>query len=146
MNFKLVSENYHSDTPESNKILFSEIEKVIPNIEMIYSLIQDPTLNINAIGEFRGATALLEACYNGNADIVEALLEHPNINPNIQDSLGFTPLMIASQMGNHRIIEMLLQLPITNVEIRNSKRKSAWGLADHNTRAMFPELNPIKRQ
>lgn len=54
-----------------------------------------------------GRTALLEAAWNGSADIVEYLLGR-GADPNAADRSGFTPLMRAAEGGHGAIAAALL--------------------------------------
>ena len=52
---------------------------------------------------------------HGFEEIVEMLLQHKNIQINLQDEDGDTALMYASMYGHKKIVQMLLQFE--NIEI-----------------------------
>ena len=63
-------------------------------------------INVNVTYEF-GITPLDIAVYNGNADIVKALVI-AGADVNVTDKYGNTPLMKASRQGNLEIFEVLV--------------------------------------
>ena len=65
--------------------------------------------DVNHIDKKTGATALLRACENSNLPIVEFLLEHGDVDPNIGSTeKGTTPLHVASRLGNKNMTRLLL--------------------------------------
>ena len=71
--------------------------------------------NINHIDNY-GYVPLHHAIKNKNYFAIEQLLEHPNININIQNKIGESALHIACNYENVKIIEMLLDKKI-NINI-----------------------------
>lgn len=63
--------------------------------------------DINECEASSGRTGLLEAAWNGNADIAAFLLER-GADPNIADRSGYTPLMRAAEGGHDSIAAALL--------------------------------------
>ena len=63
-------------------------------------------------------TALYYACEDGNNDLVELLLAHPNIDPNAAGEYGDTPLTIASNDCRGKIVKLLLAHPMIDVNKR----------------------------
>ncbi|MDF3022918.1 MAG: ankyrin-3 [Alphaproteobacteria bacterium] len=57
--------------------------------------------------EADGTSALHYAAKSGNADLLDALLEHPRIIVDARDDQGITPLMEASRNGKNAAIEKL---------------------------------------
>ena len=55
-----------------------------------------------------GTTALIIACYHGDASILQLLIEN-NANLNLQTNTGWTGLMYASLLGKSGILNLLLQ-------------------------------------
>jgi len=58
-----------------------------------------------------GLTALHFATLTDNADLVQKLLDHDDIQPNIEDKKGFTPVMAASIKGKTNSLKVLLEHP-----------------------------------
>ena len=54
-----------------------------------------------------GSTALYCASFSGHTEIVQLLLNHPDIKVNITNRDGRTPLKIASEEGHTQIMELL---------------------------------------
>jgi ankyrin repeat protein len=52
--------------------------------------------------------ALQNACQEGDTERVKALLDYPNINPNIQNKDGFTPLHLGCINGHTEAVKALL--------------------------------------
>jgi len=76
-------------------------------------------VNINeADCDGNNVTALYYACEDGNNDLVELLLAHPNIDPNAAGEYGDTPLTIASNDGRGKIVKLLLAHPMIDVNKR----------------------------
>jgi ankyrin repeat domain-containing protein 50 len=79
--------------------------------EVVFALLNEPNLQLNAnYGEYK-ATALHEAVLNGHVDIVEALLQHPGIEVNSVDCYGDAALVWAARKGQSNVVKLLLQHP-----------------------------------
>ena len=65
--------------------------------------------NVNAQRDTDGATALLAASGNGHVEIVNLLLQHDNVDVNIQRKNGGTALVMASRGGHLDVVCALLQ-------------------------------------
>ena len=94
-----------------------------------------------------GWTALIRASANGRTEIVQMLLERPEIDVNLQNRWGRTALMWASQYANKsesgnssKILELLLQRPEIDKSLKDKNKRSAWVFAKDKTRIRFPEL------
>jgi ankyrin repeat protein len=57
-----------------------------------------------------GQTALVAALKEDSHDVVEALLKHPALQPDLANRAGETPLMMAALRGNRAMVERLLAL------------------------------------
>lgn len=55
-------------------------------------------------------TALYLASCHGHAPFVSALLQHPDIDPNLGDARAVTPLLAALLQGHHHIVLLLLRV------------------------------------
>jgi ankyrin repeat protein len=62
------------------------------NLQMLKTLVDHSSIDINAKDE-NSSTALVEACLKLKPDAVEILLGHPNVDLNLQGSLGRSALM-----------------------------------------------------
>jgi ankyrin repeat protein len=77
---------------------------------------------------------LSQAAYQGDADVVEKLLNYPDINVNPLTRIGRTPLMCAMDTlcnsGNYeRIVELLVAHPETDLNAKDQYGDSALDLA-----------------
>lgn len=78
------------------------------NISMVKVLLRSLYLNPNEPAGI-AEPPLLVACFNGFTDIVEILLQHPWIHPDIQSQVsGFTPLTAAVRNGNTNVVRVLV--------------------------------------
>jgi ankyrin repeat protein len=77
--------------------------------QIVTKLLLQENTDINKRGNI-GWTALFYACFNGNEDVVDVLLD-ANADPNIcayLAYLGWSPLMKASEKGYSQIVQKLL--------------------------------------
>ena len=79
---------------------------------------------INFIFEYRRHADI----YNRAMDKLERLLEHPDIDLNIQNLQGNTALMVAIKRGRREIVQLLLDAGV-NLDIRNNEGKRAEDIA-----------------
>jgi len=88
-------------------------------------------IDINSIQHVESnRTALTQAANLGYESIVSKLLEHPDIEVNLQDTLGYTALSLATVKGFHSIVELLLMHPDIELDIKEFKNgRSALVLA-----------------
>jgi len=54
-----------------------------------------------------GNTILIWAAWNGNEQMVTALLQHPQTNPNLQNKHGNTALTLASENGHKGVVSII---------------------------------------
>ncbi|GFS20367.1 ankyrin repeat domain-containing protein 32 [Elysia marginata] len=57
----------------------------------------------------KGETVLHTACIKNNAELLEELLLHPDVDVNVRDAIGWTPLHEACNHGSLKCVELLLQ-------------------------------------
>lgn len=76
--------------------------------EAIEALLRDRRIRPNIRNSSRGRTPLHIAANWGNTAQVEALLNHPDTDPNEQDDSGATALYLAVAKGHHEVVEELL--------------------------------------
>ena len=61
--------------------------------------------------DYDGYSALFWTCYEGHIDLVEKLLEQPDINVNVKTRHGGTPLYEACNKGHKEVVAKLLEHP-----------------------------------
>jgi ankyrin repeat protein len=88
-------------------------------------------IDINSIQHVESnRTALMQAANLGYESIVSKLLEHPDIDVNRQDTLGYTALSLATVKGFHSVVELLLMRPDIELDVKEFKNgRSALVLA-----------------
>ena len=64
-----------------------------------------------------GQTALLIAACSGHAPFVSALLQHPDIDPNISDHRQISPLVTSILAGQSHVTRVLVQHDNTDVNM-----------------------------
>ncbi len=77
-----------------------------------------------------GWTALHHAVSRGRLKICKLLLNHPNLDINIQTTAGNTAVMLAAQNGDSKILDAIFEkFPHVDLSIRNREGKRALDLA-----------------
>ena len=80
--------------------------------EVLKTLLSQKELNVNMIQtKQEDRTGLMLAASQGQTDIVEMFLDHPNIDVNAQDSNGDSALCLAAEAGSKETIRILLKKP-----------------------------------
>ena len=82
------------------------------------------------LSESDGTTALHYAAKSGNADMLDALLEHPRIIVDARDEDMVTPLMTAARSGHANAIEKLAAKK-ADLEAQDKHSKTALMTASH---------------
>ena len=98
--------------------------------EALKSLLSQTELEINIVHtkqEYR--TGLMLAASQGQSNIVEILLGHPNIDVNAQDSNGDSALCLAAEFGSKETIQILLKKPTIDINKVNHRGWSALYIA-----------------
>lgn len=67
------------------------------------------------------------ACLKAHIDIIEFLLNQPNIDVNIRDTFNKTPLMLASEKGYTAVVRLLLTHP--NIDIYKPNERESYHIA-----------------
>jgi len=67
------------------------------------------------------------ACLRTHTDIIEFLLNQPNIDVNIRDTFNQTPLMLASERGYTAVVRLLLTHP--NIDIYKPNERESYRIA-----------------
>jgi len=97
---------------------------------------KNPSLNVNWKNEeVRAMSALFVACVNGHHSVVSILLAHPDIDPNLKNSIGWTPFLAACYNGNTSCVRLLQDQRVMVYEPRNDGRTplrvaAYWGRHD----------------
>ncbi|ETW01979.1 serine/threonine protein kinase [Aphanomyces invadans] len=104
------------------------------NVGVVDLLLKHVHVQVNELSRHYSRTALMYACDNGHTDVVAALLQHKDINVNLENESEETALMFAA---NAAILRMLLARPeIHSINKRNTSgnavvNHAAWrGLTD----------------
>tara|TARA_B110000285_G_scaffold194233_1_gene223755 strand:+ start:117 stop:632 length:516 start_codon:yes stop_codon:yes gene_type:complete len=90
----------------------------------------NPMIDVNAEDSKFGMTALILATMHDNISVVDALLAHPEIDPNTVDSGGKTALYWAAFDGYTEIVEALLANPVTDVNKADNNGATPMHVAD----------------
>jgi ankyrin repeat protein len=129
-------------TPEeASELLFEELKKKRPDLELIEDILTYTLVDVNVQGKW-GYTALMLAAVWGKEKLVEMFLNHPKIDVNLQDEDGMTALILAVSTENEKYIELLLNHPGIDVTLKNHKGFTTWNFANNSIRQKFPKLNP----
>ncbi|KAI2497246.1 hypothetical protein MHU86_17253 [Fragilaria crotonensis] len=87
------------------------------NLNKVRALLLDGA-NVNAQDSY-GATALYIASQNGHLEVVRELLQHDNVDVNLQcTDDGATALIMASQNGHLEVVRALLQHSNVDVNLQ----------------------------
>ncbi|KAK4060810.1 uncharacterized protein Triagg1_10580 [Trichoderma aggressivum f. europaeum] len=81
------------------------------SIKIVKLLLDTGRVNVNLVTFVKPSTPLIAAIKANRPDIVELLVEHPDIDVNLTSDGSSTPIGIAAEMGNLKIVKMLLQHP-----------------------------------
>jgi ankyrin repeat protein len=106
------------------------------NTYIIKELLDIPMIDVNYVNQFE-ETPLERAIYSGRVDIVNLILEHPDVNVDVniicspsQRNLFYNPALLESiEMKYYFITEQMLNDARTNVNIRNIQGLTALMLA-----------------
>ena len=78
-------------------------------VEIVSALLEMEQFGVNET-DWMGATALTWAAIKGNEEVVKALLEREDVNPDQEDTdYGRTPLLWAAAFGHERVVKILLE-------------------------------------
>jgi ankyrin repeat protein len=75
----------------------------------IFAFLLEKGIDVNQQDKWDGKTALIWASEQRHKEIALMLLQHKNIEINLQDKIGNTALMLASKYGHKDIVQMLLE-------------------------------------
>lgn len=92
--------------PYGNTILN---EAILNHPLALVSLLADyKKTNVNFQSKFTQMTPLITALNERNLEKIEFFIDHPDVDPDVQDELGMTPLMYAAIDGEREITQALL--------------------------------------
>lgn len=100
-----------------------------------FRLFLDHATRLGLESEFFGAktakncTLLHLVCKSCLPEILEILLQHPNIDINSQDDHGWTPLMYAVSACHTEIVRRLLEVPTCDVNVKSKASHTALMIA-----------------
>ncbi|KAM0424179.1 hypothetical protein ACHAPT_010548 [Fusarium lateritium] len=86
-------------------------------------------LSYAAEKDHKQKSPLLYAAAHGHEQVVETLLQIPNIDVNPRDHKQRTPLSYAAEYGHDQVIEALLQTPSIDVNSKDEKQRTALSYA-----------------
>eukprot|EP00941_MAST-03F_sp_MAST-3F-sp1_P004617 g4617.t1 len=75
-------------------------------IRVVEALLKDSRVDVNARDAFEG-TPLIDGALSGSEEAVRLLLQHPNINPTIQNNEGKTAAQMASRHWHPTIARLV---------------------------------------
>ncbi|KAG8525235.1 uncharacterized protein KY384_008879 [Bacidia gigantensis] len=82
-----------------------------------------------SISHTSAATPLMIAIFMGNHEVTKILLQHKDVDVNLQDSLNRSPLAIAAGQGFTDIVDLLLGHPKIDVNARDDSNHTALSYA-----------------
>lgn len=127
---------------EAEKVLYKELSKDFPNVKYVKEILKTAPIYINSQNNKTETTPLIFAASMRHLEIVQLLLQIPEIDVNLQDIHGMSALMKASANGDSQMVKILLERPEINVKLKNTWNFTAWDMAKPYMMAQFPKLNP----
>ena len=74
---------------------------------------------VNVVEKVDGNSGLMIASRDAHGEVVNYLLDNPQVDVNLSNKFGYTALMLAAQNGNMDILEMLLEIDDVDLDIVN---------------------------
>lgn len=103
--------NLSGSTPLGSAIKYGHISIVCLLLER-----KDIWVNMVRVGPSQ-ITALTQALWSRERDIVKLILQHPDLDVNMPNEFGLTPLMQTLDWGYFKLAELILQHPDVDVNI-----------------------------
>ena len=127
---------------EAEKVLYKELSKDFPNVKYVKEILKTAPIYINSQNNKTETTPLIFAASMRHLEIVQLLLQIPEIDVNLQDIHGMSALMYATSNSDTLMIKLLLDRPEININLKNTWGIGAWGMAKPFIEVQFPKLNP----
>jgi hypothetical protein len=88
------------------------------NLAAVRTLLDDPLIDVNTHDiDNENCTSLHIAAEFGYTEIVQLLIEHPNILVNLKSTSGATPFLLACQCGRTSVVRILIRDPRIDVNL-----------------------------
>lgn len=88
-------------------------------------LLRAPKIDVNVRTGHSAWTALSQAIILKRFELIEHLLQVPDIDVNISDNEGNTPLIHAAKLGREDMVKLLLQMPGININAKTENGDTA---------------------
>ena len=108
------------------------------NMDDIDALLLHSAIDVNIKNRENGKNALMLAIEMRNLELLQKIIERPDVDINLFDNNGNTPLMIACRDGDEDFIDILLGMPGIDLHKINTDGKNALSLA--RTRSIKDKL------
>jgi len=79
------------------------------------------------------------AARDAHANVVNYLLDNPEVDVNLGNKFGYTALMLAAQNGNLEIVDMLLEIDNVDLDVVNKAGRKAEDCARKKNKAVIQE-------
>lgn len=101
------------------------------NVQVVEELLKRSDADPNSDVDWSGSTPLIEAVENGGINLVKLLLNHPLVDPNVQDMYSSTALMrvLYDYRNNIDIVKLLLSHPLIDPNVQSKEGLTALILA-----------------
>jgi ankyrin repeat protein len=126
----------HGAKPRGREIVeaafINNPETALNSVKVLLAAGADPnsTTDVNpSMINKNGSTAISNAAYRGNRDLVVLLLARPHINVDAPDVDGYTALMWAAEHGSADIVDLLVKAG-ANPNLKNRRGETAAALAE----------------
>lgn len=94
---------------------------------------------VNVVEKVDGNSGLMIASRDAHGEVVNYLLDNPQVDVNLSNKFGYTALMLAAQNGNMDILEMLLEIDDVDLDIVNKAGRKAEECARKKNKAAIQE-------
>jgi len=94
---------------------------------------------VNCVEKVDGNSGLMIAARDAHADVVNYLLDNPQVDVNLSNKFGYTALMLAAQNGNMDILDMLLEIDSVDLDVVNKAGRKAEECARKKNKAAIQE-------
>ena len=103
----------------------------VNSVKSILKWYREFDIDLNARNR-EGRTALTCACLSGHMEVIQVLLEDPEIEPSSTDIQGWTPFMSAIARGQYQVVKMMLESERTqNIDFRTEDSSVKVKLIEH---------------